>query len=319
MVRVRDEMYDISREVYREKFSLHPIPLATSDAYKQAIVRAALEMAYQDAPPADQIVQTAKESLALCTEFVREKDLVSLPPDPIEIIIMPEFQRGVSLAYCDSPGVLDVGLSTFYAIAPLPEDWTPQQVQSFLREYNVRSIHDLTMHEAMPGHFVQLAHSNRYPGKLRAVLASGVFIEGWAIYSERMMIDAGFLNHDPLMRLINLKWYLRGIGNAIIDQAIHVEGMTRDEAMRLMVEDTFQEEREAAAKWVRAQLTSAQLSTYFVGTQELFDLRRDVQQAWGDDFDLKRYHDTILSYGSPPTQFVRALVLDEEIPRLAEH
>jgi uncharacterized protein (DUF885 family) len=318
MVRVRDEMYDISREVYREKFPYTQFPAEPSDAYKQAIIRAALELAYQDTPPADKIVETAKESLALCTQFVREKDLITLPPDPIEIIIMPEFQRGVSLAYCDSPGVLDVGLSTFYAIAPLPEDWTPQQVQSFLREYNVRSIHDLTMHEAMPGHFVQLAHSNRYPGKLRAVLGSGVFIEGWAIYSERMMIDAGFLDRDPLMRLINLKWYLRGIGNAIIDQAIHAEGMTRDEAMRLMVEDTFQEEREAAAKWVRAQLTSAQLSTYFVGTQELFDLRRDVQQAWGEDFDLKRYHDKILSYGSPPTQYVRALVLDEAIPRLAE-
>jgi uncharacterized protein (DUF885 family) len=172
------------------------------------------------------------------------------------------------------------------------------------------------MHEAMPGHFVQLAHSNRYHGKLRSVLSSGVFIEGWAIYSERAMIDAGFLDNDPLMRLINLKWYLRGIANAIIDQAIHTEGMTRDEAMRLMLEDTFQEEREAAAKWVRAQLTSAQLSTYFVGAQELFDLRRDVEQAWGDDFNLKKYHDTILSYGSPPTQYVRALVLDQEIPRL---
>jgi uncharacterized protein (DUF885 family) len=318
LVRVRDEMYGISLEVYRDKFPLTQFPEQPSDAYKQAIIRAAFEMAYQDTPAADQIVQTAKDSLAMCTEFVREKDLVTLPPDPIEIIIMPEFQRGVSLAYCDSPGVLDVGLSTFYAIAPLPEAWTPEQVRSFLREYNVRSIHNLTMHEAMPGHFVQLAHSNRYPGKLRAVLSSGVFIEGWAIYSERVMIDAGLLDHDPLMRLINLKWYLRGIGNAIIDQAIHTEGMTRDQAMRLMVEDTFQEEREAAAKWVRAQLTSAQLSTYFVGTQELFDLRRDVQQAWGDDFDLKEYHDRILSYGSPPTQYVRALVLDEAIPRLTD-
>ncbi len=319
MVRVRDEMYGISLEVYRDKFPYTEFPAEPSAAYKQTIIRAALELAYQDTPAADQIVQTAKDSLAMCTEFVREKDLLSLPPDPIEIIIMPEFQRGVSLAYCDSPGVLDVGLSTFYAIAPLPEEWTEEQVQSFLREYNVRSIHNLTMHEAMPGHFVQLAHSNRYPGKLRAVLSSGVFIEGWAIYSERVMIDAGFMDHDPLMRLINLKWYLRGIGNAIIDQAIHAEGMTRDQAMRLMVEDTFQEEREAAGKWVRAQLTSAQLSTYFVGTQELFDLRRDVQRAWGDDFDLKEYHDTILSFGSPPTQYVRALVLDEQIPRLTEH
>ena len=187
-------------------------------------------------------------------------------------------------------------------------------MRSFLREYNIRSIHDLTIHEAMPGHFVQLAHSNRYPGKLRAVLASGVFIEGWAIYAERMMVDQGFLGGDPLMRLINLKWYLRAVANAIIDQAIHTEGMTRDEAMRLMMEDTFQEEREAAAKWVRAQLTSTQLSTYFVGALEHFDLRRAVEEAWGDAFDLKTYHDKILSYGSPPTQFVRALVLDKEIP-----
>jgi uncharacterized protein (DUF885 family) len=316
LIRVRDQMYRVSRGVYQQQFPYTQFPEKPGKAYKQAIIRAALELAYADAPPADRIVQTARESLAMCTDFVREKELLALPPDPVEIIIMPEFQRGVSLAYCDSPGALDVGLSTFYAIAPLPEDWTEPQVQSFLREYNVRSIHDLTMHEAMPGHFVQLAHSNRYPGKLRSVLSSGTFIEGWAIYSERVMVDAGFMNHDPLMRLINLKWYLRGIGNAIIDQAIHAEGMQRDEAMRLMVEDTFQEEREAAAKWVRAQLTSAQLSTYFIGAQELFDLRREVEQAWGDDFDLKEYHDKILSFGSPPTQFVRALVLNQDIPRM---
>ena len=316
LVRVRDEMYSISQRVYKEEYPYTEFPAKPSPEYKQAIIRACLEMAYLDTPAADRVVETAKQSLKLTTAFVREKDLVTLPPDPVEIIIMPEFQRGVSLAYCDSPGPLDVGLKTFYAVAPLPEDWNDQQVQSFLREYNVRSIHDLTMHEAMPGHFVQLAHSNRYPGKLRSVLSSGVFIEGWAIYSERMMIDEGFLDGDPLMRLINLKWYLRGIGNAIIDQAIHAGDMTREEAMRLMMEDTFQEEREAAAKWVRAQLTSTQLSTYFVGTLEHFDLRRDIERAWGEDFNLKTYHDKILSYGSPPVQYVRALVLDEEVPRL---
>lgn len=316
MVRVREEMYRVSQQVYKDKYPYTAFPADPSPEYKQAVIRACLELSYLDTPEPDKVVETAKQSLKMSTAFVREKDLLTLPPDPVEIIVMPEFQRGVSLAYCDSPGPLDVGLKTFYAVAPLPEDWSDEQIRSFLREYNTRSIHDLTMHEAMPGHFVQLAHSNRYPGKLRAVLSSGVFIEGWAIYSERMMIDEGFLDGDPLMRLINLKWYLRGIGNAIIDQAIHTEGMAREQAMRLMMEDTFQEEREAAAKWVRAQLTSTQLSTYFVGTQELFDLRRDVQREWGEDFDLKTYHDKILSFGSPPTQYVRALVLDEEIPRL---
>jgi uncharacterized protein (DUF885 family) len=313
LIRVRDQMYHISQQVYKQKHPYTEFPAEPSVAYKQAIIRACLELAYLDTPKADEIVDTAKRSLELVTAFVKEKNLVTLPPDPVEIIVMPEFKRGVSLAYCDSPGPLDVGLKTFYAVAPLPEDWTEEQVQSFLREYNVRSIHDLTMHEAIPGHFLQLAHSNRYPGKLRTILSSGVFIEGWAIYSERMMIDAGFLDNDPLMRLINLKWYLRGIGNAIIDQAIHTEGMTREQAMKLMMEDTFQEEREAAEKWVRAQLTSAQLSTYFVGTVEHFDLRRDVEHTWGAKFDLKTYHDRILSYGSPPVQYVRALVLNEEI------
>ena len=316
LVRVREEMYGVARDVYRAQYPYTEFPEEPTAAYKQAIIRAALEVAYRDVPPADGLVQAAEESLALCTDFVREHDLLTLPPDPVEVIIMPEFQRGISLAYCDAPGALAVGQKTFYAIAPLPEDWTEQQIHFFLREYNIRSIHNLTMHEAMPGHFVQLAHSNRYPAKLRAVLSSGVFIEGWAIYSERVMIDAGFLDHDPLMRLINLKWYLRGIANAILDQAIHAEGMTREAAMRLMVEDTFQEESEAAAKWVRAQLTSAQLSTYFVGTQEVFDLRREVERARGEDFDLKTFHDCILSYGSPPTQYVRALVRDEEIPPL---
>lgn len=314
--RVRNEMYRISREVYKERYPYTEFPDSPSKAYKQAIVRACLEMAYQDAPPADEIVETARRSLKLTTEFVRENDLLTLPPEPVEIIIMPEFQRGVSLAYCDSPGPLDAGLKTYYAVAPLPENWTEKQIQSFLREYNTRSIHDLTMHEAMPGHFVQLAHANRYPNKLRAVLSSGVFIEGWAIYSERMMIDQGFLDGDPLMRLINLKWYLRGIANALMDQAIHTRGMTRGEAMKLMIEDTFQEEREAAAKWVRAQLTSAQLSTYFIGASEHFHLRREVEEAWGDDFSLKRYHDEVLAHGSPPVQYARALILDQEMPRL---
>ena len=140
-------------------------------------------------------------------------------------------------------------------------------------------------------------------------------VEGWAVYAERVMIDEGYLDHDPLMHLINLKWYLRAITNAIIDSAIHVDGMTREAAMKLMVEGGFQEEREAAGKWVRAQLTSAQLSTYFVGYQEHLEMRAAVEQAWGEEFTLRRYHDQALSYGSPPVRFVRALMLGDEIPR----
>lgn len=313
--RVRDEMYRTAQEVYLKKHPYTRFPEKPSAEFRQAIIRAALELAARDAPSPDAVVDTAKATLKTATDFVREKDLITLPDDPIDIIIMPEFQRGVSTAYCDSPGPLDVGQKTFYAVAPLPADWNSQQIESFLREYNIRSIHNLTIHEAMPGHFVQLAWSNRYPSTLRAVLSSGVFIEGWACYTERMMVDEGYLGSDPLMKLVSLKWYLRTIANALIDQAIHVDGMGRDEALRIMIEDTFQEEREAAGKWTRAQLTSTQLSTYFIGLQEHRDLRREVEAAWGKDFTLKRYHDKVISFGSPPVQFVRALMLDREIPR----
>src|SRR5262245_27615564 len=308
-------MYRTAREVYKKKHPYTQFPDVPSAEYRQAIIRAALELAARDAPAPDSVVETAKSSLETATEVVRKKALMTLPDDPLDIIIMPEFQRGVSTAYCDSPGPLDVGQKTFDAVAPLPSDWNSQQIESFLPEYNIRSIHELTIHEAMPGHFVQLAFANRYPSTLRAVLSSGVFIEGWACYAERMMTDEGYFDGDPLMKMVNFKWYLRTIANALIDQAIHVDGMTRDEAMRLMIEDTFQEEREAAGKWIRAQLTSTQLSTYFVGMQEHRGLRREIEKAWGKDFTLKRYHDKVVSFGSPPVQFVRALLLECEIPR----
>ena len=313
LVRVRAEMYELSKKVYKEKHPYTTFLKNPRDDFKQAIIRAALEIAYQDMPQRGKIIEMAESSLEQINKFVREKDLITIPDDPIEIIEMPEFQRGVSFAYCDSPGPLDVGQKTFYAVSPLPKDWNDKQVLSFLREYNTRSVHNLTIHEAVPGHYLQLAHSNRYPSTLRAVLASGTFIEGWAVYTEQMMADEGYYGGDPLMKLIALKWYLRGIANAIIDQAIHVDGMTRDEALKLMIEDTFQEEREAAAKWVRAQLTSAQLSTYFVGYQEHRDLRAEVEKLRGDQFDLKTYHDKVLSFGSPPSRNARALLLDKPV------
>ena len=311
---VRNQMYEVAREVYLQSHPYTTFPDSPDESYKQVIIRAALEKAYQQLPPRDGIVAIAKQQLQQATDFVIEKNLVTMPDDPVEIIIMPEFQRGVSVAYLDPPGPLDRGQSAFYAVAPLPDDWTDAQVNSFLREYNIYSIQDLTIHEGVPGHYLQLAFSNRYPSTLRGVLWSGPFVEGWAVYAERVMIDEGYLDHDPLMRLINLKWYLRAVTNAIIDSAIHVDGMTRDQAIKLMIEGGFQEEREAAGKWVRAQLTSAQLSTYFVGYQEHIAMRQAVAAAWGDEFTLRRYHDQVLSYGSPPVKYVRALVLGEAIP-----
>ncbi|GAA5011471.1 DUF885 domain-containing protein [Pseudoluteimonas lycopersici] len=313
MTRVRGEMYDIARGVLKDRPGAPPTPENPSDDQRQAAIEAALELAYADKPARDQVVPAAKAALAKATDFVRAHDLVTVPDDPVKVILMPEFQRGVAVAYCDSPGPLDKGLDTYFAISPIPDDWTQEQTDSFLREYNSRMIQLLAIHEAMPGHYLEGAFSARYPSTLRAVLRSGMFAEGWAVYTERMMTDAGYDDGDPLFKLVQRKFYLRTIANAILDQGVHVDGWSREQAMRLMTHDAFQQEREAAGKWVRAQLSSAQLPTYFVGVQEQFDMRKAVQAKLGDKFDLKAYHDQVLSYGAPPVRFVRELMLDEPI------
>ena len=312
-VATRARMYDVARTVLAGRDGAPPTPANPTPSEQQATIAAALKLASDVRPPRAGVVDLARETLRETTDFVRRKNFITVPDEPLEIIVMPEFQRGVAIAYCDSPGPLDKGQRTFYAVSPIPEDWTDAQVESFLREYNTRSIANLTVHEAMPGHYLQIAHSNRYPSVLRAMLGSGPFIEGWAVYTERVMHEQGFRADDPLMRLVQLKWYLRTVTNAIMDSAIHVDGMTRDEAMTLMVETGFQEEREAAGKWVRAQLTAAQLSTYFVGYQEHADMRAEAERRAGGQFDLKAYHDSVLSFGSPPVRLVRALLFDEPI------
>lgn len=303
-------MYDIARQVLKGKRNAPKMPDNPAPDVQRRAIRAALELAYAERPARDAVLDAARAALVATTNFVRDKQIVTVPTEPLEIIEMPEFAQGVALAYCDSPGALEAGQKTFYAVSPIPKGWTKAQTDSFLREYNTRSIQDLTVHEAMPGHYLQLAHANKYPSTLRAVLASGPFIEGWAVYAEKVMVDEGYMNGDPLMRLIQLKWYVRSVSNALLDQSVHVDGMSKAAAMKFLTEEAFQEEREASGKWTRAQLTSAQLPVYFVGAREHMALRAEVQQSRGTAFNLRAYHDQVLSYGSPPVRFARQLILD---------
>ncbi len=309
----RIQMYDIARQVLAGRAAAPVLPAKPTPDQQQTAIAAALELAYAQHPPRDQVVAAARTALAQATAFVKAKDLITVYPDPLDVIIMPAFQQGVSLAYCDAPGPLARGQATYFAVSPVPADWTDAQVRSYLREYNTRAINELTIHEAMPGHYVQLAHANRYRSPIRAVMQSNAFVEGWAMYGEQLMSEQGFMDGDPLMRLVHLKWDLRATANAILDQAVHVDGMTREQAMHMLMHDTFQEEREAAAKWVRVQLTSTQLATYFVGFQEHLALREEARRRWGASFTLKRYHDAALAFGSPPVRYVRELMFDQPI------
>lgn len=313
VISVRADMYRVAREALAGRADAPPTPDAPTPEQQQAAIRAALDLAAADMPARDALVETATAGVAEADAFLREADIISLPPEPVRVILMPEFQRGFAVAYLDAPGPLERELGSFYAVSPIPDDWTDAQATSFLREYNNRGILDIAVHESSPGHYVQLWHANAYPSVLRAVLSSGSFVEGWAVYAEEMMVEQGFRAGDPLYRLSQLKVQLRTITNAIIDQAIHVDGMSEAEMMTLLTQTAFQEEREAAGKWRRAQLSFTQLSTYFVGFAEHQQTRAEAEARAGAEFDLKTYHDGVLAFGSPPMRYARALLFEEAI------
>ena len=314
LAELQDEMYETAVGLLSEeppqdlldRLASAPDQLLAAD--RPEVIRTVLAALADEHPTDVSIVEDAKRALADVTDFTRDQRLVTVPDEPIQVIVMPEFRRGVSTAYCDSPGPLEVNGETFYAISPTPADWSEQRKLSFYREYNDYMLQDLTVHEAVPGHYLQLAHSNRLeaPTMVRSVFSSGTFIEGWAVYSEQVMVEHGF--GGPRFKMQQLKMLTRAVINAILDQKIHAGPMTEQEAMDLMMGQGYQEEGEAAGKWIRAQLTSAQLSTYFVGISEHNDIRDAWIQRHGPVSDWQEYHDRVLSFGSPPPKFVRGLL-----------
>ena len=277
------------------------------------VVRGVLDRLAGDVPDDTTILEFCRDALAAQTAFVTDRRLLSIYDDPVELIVMPEIDRGVAVAYCDSPGPLEPSpLSTFIAVSPAPADWAPQRVASFYREYNRHMVHNLMVHEAMPGHYLQLQHSRRFTGSdtaIRAALRSGSFTEGWAVYTERIMAEQQYPGegNPRAVRMQQLKMQLRTIINAILDARIHGHGMTEAEAIALMTGRGFQEEGEAAGKWRRAQLTSAQLSTYYVGYSEISDLADDLRAAEPGLPD-QQVHDRMLAHGSPPVRLLRTLI-----------
>ncbi len=298
-------IYETALPLYKKYF---PKADEKTLADKHSVTAAVLNRLAQEHQDDSTVVGYAQKVVGEATDFVKQRNLVSIPAVPLEVIAMPEFKRGVAIAYCDSAGPLEKTPKTFFAVSPTPKDWTKEKKESFFRENNNYFIRDLTVHEAMPGHYLQLAHSNEFkaPTLVRAIFQSGTYIEGWAVYCEQMMAEQGY--GGPEVKMQQLKMRLRAIANAILDQSIHAGNMTEQQAMDLMTKATFQEQGEATLKWKRARLTSAQLSTYFVGVSEHLDLRAAAQKKFGKEFDLKKYNDQVISYGSPPVKYVRELM-----------
>jgi uncharacterized protein (DUF885 family) len=312
MKRAQTDLQQTQTAIYETALPLYKKYFPKADkvtlADKKKVTTAVLDKLAERHPDDNTIVGYAQKIVGEATDFVKSHKLVTVPDTPLDVIVMPEFKRGTGIAYCDSPGPLEQSGKTFFAVEPTPKDWSKERKESFYREYNDYMVRDLTVHEAMPGHYLQLAHANEFraPTLVRAIFRSGTFIEGWAVYCEQMMAEQGY--GGPEVKMQQLKMRLRVICNAILDQSIHAGNMSEQEAMDLMMKEGYQQEGEAVAKWKRARLTSAQLSTYFVGVSEHLDLRDKAKSKAGASFDQKKYNDQVISFGSPPVKYVRELM-----------
>jgi uncharacterized protein (DUF885 family) len=298
-----------------------------------ALVREVLDAIALEHQDAADLLDFCRAENARIEAFCAERDLIGLADEPLVIRWTPVFMRSFGGAMLSSPGPLDKGQKAFFAITPMPDDWTDEQRESNLREDNDRMLRLLTIHEAVPGHYLQGVYANRCPSLVRAIFASGLFAEGWAVYVTQVMMDVGYGADDPALMLMHWKFYLRGVTNAMIDARIHCEAMTEDEAVALMVEGGFQEEAEARAKFNRARLSSTQLSTYFAGSFEMWEIEREVRRraakASGDQrgaeavpkprvvggfgdtpgFVYREHLESVLAHGTPPTSILRRILL----------
>ncbi len=284
-----------------------PNEAAPSDAL-DLIGRVIARLADNHVAPAE-LLDEVKRQIPELERFVTEHGLVELDPSkPLIVRETPPHKRGIAGASIDAPGPYDAAAPTYYNVNPLDGE-PPERAESWLREYNRWMLPVLNIHEAIPGHYVQLLHANRAPSLIKSIFGNGAMIEGWAVYAERMMLEAGYGEHRAEAWLVYSKWNLRSVCNTILDYGVHVLGMTEAEALDLLIRQAFQSEAEAADKWKRVQRTNVQLTSYFAGYSAILELREQLKRERAGTFDLKRFHEQFLGYGSAPVRVIRELML----------
>lgn len=332
---VRAEMLRLARELWTTWVPDEPMPdVAAGDTEgEDAIVRRVLDAIANEHQDPAALLESCRAEVARIEAFCRDRGLITLAEEPLSIIWTPTFMRAYGRAFLDSPGPLDRGQRSHFLITPPADDATPEQVESYMREDNDRMLRLLCIHEGVPGHYLQLAASNASPSLIRSVFGDGTFAEGWAVYVTQVMMDAGYGADDPALLLTHWKFYLRAVTNAILDVETHTRGMTEEAAIDLMTRRSFQEHDEARAKWLRARLTSTQLSTYYVGALGMFELEVGARQraavaagasaadvppqriAGGigasPGFDLRTHLDSVIAHGTPPIRWVRRILAGE--------
>jgi len=255
-----------------------------------------------------------EKELPVLTAFVQQKDLLTLDPaKPLKVRKEPGYMAGVAGASMSSPGPYDAAQNSYYNVGSLA-GWPAEKAESFLREYNQYILQILSIHEAIPGHYVQLVYANKSPSMIKSLFGSGAMVEGWAVYSEQMMLDAGFGDNAPEMWLMWYKWNLRSVCNTILDYSVHCLNMPRQQALTLLTHEAFQQQAEAEGKWKRVSVTRVQLDSYFTGYKEIMDLRDQWKTKQGDQYKLKDFNEKFLSYGNAPVKLIKGAMLAKDQP-----
>ncbi len=298
------EMISITEALWPKYFEDQAIPEDKLVAVKQLIDHLSKKHVARE-----EFVDEIRRQMPIIQAFMDDNQLLDSDPSrPLVVRLTPEYQRGFAGASVNAPGPYDATANTYYNVSPL-DDYTEEQAESYLREYNHWILQILNIHEATPGHYTQLMHANKSPSKIKSIFGNGAMIEGWAVYSERMMLEAGYGDNEPEMWLMYSKWNMRVVVNTILDYSVHVLGMERDEALDLLMNQAFQERTEAEGKWRRVTISQVQLTSYFTGYSEIYSFREELKARMGEAFNLRDFHNKFLSYGSAPVPVIRAAML----------
>ncbi len=295
------EMAELSRKLWPKYFPKEAMPADSLQLIRKMIDKLSLVHVNRDS-----FLESIQAQIPALIKFIKEKDLIYIDPSkPLVVRKTPAYMEGGGAgASISAPGPYDKGGNTYYNVSPLT-GYSPEQAESYLREYNQYILQILNIHEAIPGHYTQLVYSNNSPSIIKSIMGNGAMVEGWAVYTERMMLENGYGNNEPEMWLMYYKWHLRSVCNTILDYSVHVKNMSEQDAMKLLVDGAFQQTAEAQGKWKRVRLTQVQLTSYYTGFTEIYELRESMKSK---DFNLKKFHEQFLSYGSAPVKYIRDLM-----------
>jgi len=301
---LHQQMFDITKQLWSKYLSDKKMPANKLEAIKMMIDKLSLHHV-----KADSFQIAIEHQIPLLVNFIKQKDLIYIDPSkPLVVRKEPAYMAGVAGASISAPGPYDKNGNTYYNVGSL-SGWDKEKAESYLREYNHYILQILNIHEAIPGHYTQLVYANQSPSIIKSVFGNGAMIEGWAVYTERMMLENGYGNNEPEMWLMYYKWNLRTTCNTILDYGVHVNNLSKDSALNLLINEAFQQKAEAEGKWKRVSVTQVQLCSYFTGYTEIYDFREELKKKMGDKFNLKQFHEKFLSYGSAPVKYIKMLML----------